>query len=234
MISTGRGCGGVDGTRSGIGRGAPLSSPAAVYWTHSMPPCRTPVDAVRQPAMVGGLQAGHALGDHGLDPRIRAGGGEACSPPMDSPSTAILPIWTAGWGQERHRRGDVPVAPPAEIHRRPARPPMATGVGQQRPVALPGQHRRLRQHRGSGGPRRAAALPRHRCAVRCTRPTTPPRHWCGKRHPGRAAGSWRGWLAERAGWAVGRIHGHRQREQHKPQQRDRGRNPSSRHHPARP
>ena len=50
MISAGRGAAARIAAGMLIGRGAPLSSPAAAYWTHSMPRSMTPaMSCGRQP-----------------------------------------------------------------------------------------------------------------------------------------------------------------------------------------
>ena len=112
-----------------------------------------PVDAVRQPAVVGELLAGRALGDHGADPRVRADRGQGLLTAHRLAEHGDLAGVDAGLpGQERHGGGHVPVTPPAEVHRVPAGAAVAAAIDQQRPVAVPGQHRGLAEHRGAGGP----------------------------------------------------------------------------------
>ena len=102
--------------------------------------------------MIGELLADRALGDHGPDPRIGADGGEGLLTAHGLPEESDHARVDAGLaGQERHGGSDVPVTPPAEIHRVPAGAAVAAGVHQQRAVAVPGQHRSLGEHRDAGG-----------------------------------------------------------------------------------
>ena len=102
--------------------------------------------------MIGILLALGALGHHGADPRIGAGRGQGLLTAHGLAEHGDLAGPDAGLpGQERHGRGDVPATPPAEIHRVAAGQPVAAGIDQQRPIAVPGQHRGLPEHRGAGG-----------------------------------------------------------------------------------
>ena len=79
-----------------------------------------PVDPVRQPAAVGDLLAFRALGDYGAHPRIRPGRDEGLLSAHGLAEQGDLARTNTGLPvKERHRRGDVPVTPPAEVHRVP-------------------------------------------------------------------------------------------------------------------
>ena len=90
--------------------------------------------------MVGELLAGRAFGDHRPDPRISAGCGEGLLTAHRLTNQSDLAGVDAGLaGQVRDGRGDVPITPPAEVHRVPAGQAVTTSVEQQRAVAVPGQ-----------------------------------------------------------------------------------------------
>ena len=195
------------------------------------------VDAVRQPAVVGELLARRALGDHGADLRVLAHGGEGLLAAHRLAHQRDLAGVDAGLaGQERHGGGDVAVTPPAEVHRMPAGQAMAAAVQQQRPVAVPGQHRRLPEHRGAGGPR-AGQHQRGGAVARRDVPAQQP-HPIGGAEGHSLVGEpvlgGRG-RSQRPRWDVGRVDRHGQREQHQPQQRQCRRDgqqpPPARHRP---
>ena len=128
MISTGRGAARMAPGML-IGRGAPLSSPAAVYCTHSTPRSRIPVRPAL-PAVVGKLLAGGALGDDGANPRVSTHRGDALLAAHRLTQRGDLAGADAGLpGLEGHRSGGVPVTPPAEVHRVPAGKPVAALPG---------------------------------------------------------------------------------------------------------
>ena len=170
--------------------------------------------------MIGELLAGRALGDHGPDPRVGADGGEGLLTAHGLPEESDHARVDAGLaGQERHGGSDVPVTPPAEIHRVPAGAAVAAGVHQQRAVAVPGQHRSLGEHRGAGGS--GAGQQHHGGAVaRRDVPRRQPhavggaegRILVGKPVGRRGGGSERPWRQ------VSRIDRYGQRPQHEPQQ----------------
>ena len=88
------------------------------------------VDPVRELTVLGELQAGHALGDHGPDPRVGAEGRDGLLTAHRQAEHGDLAGLHPGLaGQVRHGRSDVTVAPPAEVHGMPGEGPYGRDAG---------------------------------------------------------------------------------------------------------
>jgi hypothetical protein len=142
----------ADRIAQGHGAGSAAEQPGGAELDPFLAAGQRTVNPVGKPAVVGELLTGHALGHHGPDPRVGARRRDGLLPAHRQAEHGDLPRPDARLAaQERHGRGDVGVAMPAEVHRPPAAEPVPPGVGEQRPVAMPGQHGGLPEYRGAGG-----------------------------------------------------------------------------------